>query len=103
MSRKPAHRGWDRLEAVAGNGLLHRRAFLRGSATLAAALTGYTVARSAGAQALKDDPWSLETGAVTPALQVPSRFESHVTRALSNPKNETRTSHGRTPHQLLNG
>jgi sulfane dehydrogenase subunit SoxC len=50
-----------------------------------------------------DAPWSRETGAVTPGLQTPSRFEKHVTRTLSNPKNETRTSHGRTPHHLLSG
>ncbi len=88
---------------VAGNGLLDRRTFLRGGAAFAATLTGYGVARSAAAEPLVDAPWSRETGAVTPALQTPSRFEKHVVRALSNPKNETRTSHGRTPHHLLNG
>jgi len=88
---------------VAGNGLLDRRTFLRGGAAFAATLTGYSVARSAAAEPLVDAPWSRETGAVTPALQTPSRFEKHVVRALSNPKNETRTSHGRTPHHLLNG
>src|SRR5690349_20432978 len=88
---------------VAGNGLLDRRTFLRGGAAFAAALTGYGVARSAAAEPLVDAPWSRETGAVTPALQTPSRFEKHVARVLSNPKNETRTSHGRTPHHLLNG
>jgi sulfane dehydrogenase subunit SoxC len=88
---------------VAGNGLLDRRTFIKGGAAFAAAVSGYAVAKGAGAQALRDDPWSLETGAVTPALQIPSRFESHVTRTLSNPKNETRTSHARTPHHLGNG
>ena len=34
------------LEAVAGNGLLHRRAFLRGGAAFAAAITGYTLSES---------------------------------------------------------
>jgi len=89
--------------AVAGNGLLDRRTFLRGGAAFAAALTGYSVTKSAASEPLVDAPWSRETGAVTPALQAPSRFEKHVVRALSNPKNETRTSHGRTPHHLLNG
>src|SRR5437660_6828297 len=42
-------------------------------------------------------------GAVTPALQTPSRFERHVVRTLSNPNNELRNSHARTPHHLLNG
>ncbi len=88
---------------VAGNGLLDRRVFLKSGAALAAAFSGYTVASSARAEPLADPPWSRESGAVTPPLQTPSRFEQHVTRTLSNPKNETRTSHGRTPHHLLNG
>ena len=73
----------ERLEVIAGNGLLGRRAFLRGGAAFAAAVTGYTVARSAAAEPLKDDPWSLGMGAVTPPLQTPSRFEKHVVRTLS--------------------
>jgi len=89
--------------AVAGNGLLDRRVFLRHGAIFAATVTGYSVVRSAAAEPLVDAPWSRETGAVTPALQTPSRFEKAVTRVLSNPKNETRTSHARTPHHLLNG
>src|SRR6266704_3415111 len=93
----------ERLEVIAGNGLLGRRAFLRGGAAFAAAVTGYTVARSAAAEPLKDDPWSLGMGAVTPPLQTPSRFEKHVVRTLSNPNNELRNSHARTPHHLLNG
>src|SRR5712675_1815611 len=93
----------ERLEVVAGNGLLNRRAFLRGGAAFAATVTGYTVARSAAAEPLKDDPWSLGMGAVTPPLQTPSRFEKHVVRTLSNPNNELRNSHARTPHHLLNG
>src|SRR6266853_1091892 len=93
----------ETLEVVAGNGLLNRRAFLRGGAAFAATVTGYTVARSAAAEPLKDDPWSLEMGAVTPPLQTPSRFEKHVVRTLSNPNNELRNSHARTPHHLLNG
>src|SRR6266496_741507 len=93
----------ETLGVVAGNGLLDRRAFLRGGAAFAAAMTGYTVARSAAAEPLKDDPWSLGMGAVTPPLQTPSRFEKHVVRTLSNPNNELRNSHARTPHHLLNG
>ena len=42
-------------------------------------------------------------GEPTPALQVPSRFEKNVVRTLSNPNNEFRNSHARTPHHLLNG
>jgi sulfane dehydrogenase subunit SoxC len=100
--RRSSHKPLEPV-VVAGNGLLDRRTFIKGGAAFAAAVSGYAVAKGAGAQALRDDPWSLETGAVTPALQIPSRFESHVTRTLSNPKNETRTSHARTPHHLGNG
>src|SRR5258706_7515110 len=92
----------ERLEAVAGNGLLDRRAFLRGGAAVAAAVTGYTVARSAGAAPLADDPWSLAPGAISPPYEQRSRLEGNVARTLSNPHGETRTSHARTPHHLLN-
>jgi sulfane dehydrogenase subunit SoxC len=38
-----------------------------------------------------------------PAVQTPSAFEKDVTRALTNPNGEFRTSHARTPHQRLGG
>src|SRR5262245_29102917 len=98
-----SRRELEKLAAVAGNGLLDRRAFLRNGAVLTAAMSGYTVVKPARAEPLKDDPWSLEMGAMTPPLQVPSRFEQHVVRTLSNPRNELRNSHARTPHHLLNG
>src|SRR5439155_1367302 len=91
------------LVAVAGNGLLDRRAFLRGGAALAAAMTGYTLARPAAAAPLADDPWSSAPGTNVPAYGVPSRFEKSVVRTLSNPNGEPRTQHGRTPHHLLQG
>ncbi|HZF23321.1 MAG TPA: sulfite dehydrogenase, partial [Burkholderiales bacterium] len=91
------------LVAVAGNGLLDRRAFLRGGAALAAAMTGYTLAGSAAAAPLADDPWSRAPGTNVPAYGVPSRFEKSVVRTLSNPNGEPRTQHGRTPHHLLHG
>src|SRR2546426_12658089 len=73
------------LVVVAGNGLLDRRAFLRGGAALAAAMTGYTLARPAAAAPLADDPWSSAPGTNVPAYGVPSRFEKSVVRTLSNP------------------
>src|SRR5438477_2158339 len=76
------------LEAVAGNGLLDRRAFLRGGAALAAAMTGYTLAGPASAEPLADDPWSRAPGTNVPAYGVPSRFEKSVVRTLSNPNGE---------------
>jgi sulfane dehydrogenase subunit SoxC len=90
-------------EAVAGNGLLNRRALLGRGIAVAGAMTAGPAVTGAAAEPLKDAPWSLEVGAVTPPLQTPSRFEKDVVRTLSNPNNEFRTSHARTPHQLLNG
>jgi sulfane dehydrogenase subunit SoxC len=57
----------------------------------------------AAAEPLVDAPWSHELGQITPAVQTPSPFEKDVMRALSNPRGEFRTSHARTPHQLLGG
>ncbi|HKA42058.1 MAG TPA: sulfite dehydrogenase [Burkholderiales bacterium] len=103
MSRDRSGKKWVEPVVVADNGLLDRRAFLRGGAAFAAAITGYAAAKPASGEPLVDDPWSLEMGTVTPPLQVPSRFEQNVVRTLSNPKNELRNSHARTPHHLLNG
>jgi sulfane dehydrogenase subunit SoxC len=91
------------VEDVAGNGLIDRRALLGRGVLFAGAMTAGTSLTDAAAEPLKDDPWSLETGAMTPPLQVPSRFEKNVVRTLSNPNNEFRNSHARTPHHLLNG
>ena len=63
MQRKPQKPQQTGHTPVAGNGLLDRRAFLRGGAAVAATITGYTVAKSAAAEPLKDDPWSLVPGA----------------------------------------
>jgi sulfane dehydrogenase subunit SoxC len=93
----------ENLEIVAGNGLLHRRAFLRGGAAFAAAMTGYTLSDSLAAQQLADDAWSTRAGAAIPEYGVPSSFEKSASRTLSNPKGEPRTQHARTPHHLLNG
>jgi len=103
MPSNRSTRGWKDLEAVAGNGLLDRRAFLKGGPVLAAAITGYTLSDSAAAQQLADDPWSAAAGNPLPAYGVPSRFEKSVARTLSNPRGEPRTHHARTPHHLLNG
>src|SRR5262249_48410634 len=97
-------RSRSHLPEVAGNGLLDRRALLgRGIRSAGAAATGAGTATGASAERCKDDPWSMTMGAVTPLRQEPSRFEKHVVRTLSNPNNELRNSHGRTPHQLING
>jgi sulfane dehydrogenase subunit SoxC len=98
------------LEAVAGNGLLHRRALLRRGIVLAGAVSTVplgsltsTAAESNPEAPLSDAPWSLEPGAVIPPYQLPSRFEKAVIRTVSNSTGQPGASAARTPHQLLNG
>jgi sulfane dehydrogenase subunit SoxC len=87
------------LVPAAGNGLYDRRAFLRGGAALAAAMTGYAVK----AETLGEPAWGREPGMLVPAYGLPSQFEKTAVRTLSNPKGEPRTQHARTPHHLLQG
>jgi DMSO/TMAO reductase YedYZ molybdopterin-dependent catalytic subunit len=94
---------WQDAQAAAGNGLLDRRAFLRGGAAFAVAITGYSMAKSASAEPLSDDPWSKAPGAISPSYEKRSRYEDKLVRTLSNPNGEPRTQHARTPHHLLNG
>ena len=101
-SSRSTRQGED-LEVVARNGLLDRRAFFKGGAAFAAAMTGYTLSDTAAAQQLADDPWSRGAGNPIAAYGVPAPFEKNVVRTLSNPRGEPRTQHGRTPHHLLNG
>jgi sulfane dehydrogenase subunit SoxC len=95
----------DQLEAVAGNGLINRRALLgRGIAFAGATTAGASATfTSAGAEPLPVDPWSLTIGSPIPAYETPSKYEKHVVRTLTNPNHEPRTSNARTPHHLLNG
>ena len=72
------------LEAVAGNGLLHRRVFLTGGAAFAAAVTGYTLSDTAAAQQLTDPPWSKGRGVSIQEYGTPSPFEKPVMRTLSD-------------------
>jgi sulfane dehydrogenase subunit SoxC len=91
------------LEPVACNGLINRRALLGQGMAIAGAMGAGAGMTGAAAEPLKDEKWTLQFGAVTPALQTPSPFEKNVTRSLSNPNGEFRNSHARTPHHLLNG
>src|SRR5207237_6121602 len=95
----------EQLEAVAGSGLINRRALLgRGIAFAGATTAGASAAfTSAGAEPLPVDPWSLATGSPIPSYETPSKYEKHVVRTLTNPNHEPRTSNARTPHHLLNG
>jgi len=91
------------MQPAAANGLFDRRVFFKGGAALAAAMTGYTISRSATGQMLADDPWSTGPGNPIKAYGTPSRHEEGVQLALSNPAGAPRTQHGRTPHHLLSG
>ena len=97
------HSGGQDIEAVAGNGLIDRRALLGRGMVLAGAMGAGIGPSSAAAEPLADAPWSLEVGDPMPPYQVPSKFEAKVVRTLSNPNNEPRNSHARTPHHLLAG
>ena len=95
--------------AVAGNGLIDRRALLGQGAAIAGAL-GIAPALATGAAAeplanapLADGPWSLEVGTAMRPYQVPSRFEKAVVRSIDNPDNLPRNSRARTPHHHLQG
>ncbi len=103
MPSSRSTRRWEDLEVVARNGLLDRRAFFKGGAAFAAAITGYTLSDSAAAQQLPDAPWSAAAGSLLTPYGAPSQFENGVARTLSNPKGEPRTQHARTPHHLING
>lgn len=97
------HTRAEDLQAVAGNGLIDRRALLGRGVILAGAMSAGVGPASAAAEPLADDPWSLEVGEPMPPYQGPSKFEAKVVRTLSNPNNEPRNSHARTPHQFLDG
>jgi len=96
--------------AVAGNGLMDRRALLGRGVVLAGAMSTAPLGALTGAAAepwtdtpLSDAPWSLEPGATIQPYEQPSRFEKSVVRSLTNPNGQPGAQGARTPHQLLNG
>jgi sulfane dehydrogenase subunit SoxC len=86
-------------DAVAGNGLIDRRALLGQGVAIAGALsTGVGASlTSAAAEPLKDDPWSLEPGSSIKSYELPSRFEKNVARTLNNPDGLPFVQTARTP------
>ena len=90
----------DRLEPVAGNGLLHRRLFLTGGAAAGAALL---TARAAGAAPL-DVPASMKTPGVPPSgYGERSPHESRVQRLAQSAAPSLGTGSSRTPLESLEG
>ena len=107
MRRKRKNNSADGLaeaERVAANGLLHRRAFLGGGASLGAALTGYTLVDPASAAPLPVEDWMRIPGAPLLPYDRPSKYEAKTTRGTW----ASRTGFDgvgslRTPHHLLTG
>jgi sulfane dehydrogenase subunit SoxC len=87
-------------DAVAGNGLLHRRLFLTaGTAATAAAV----LPRSATAEALPVEPWMKQPGSGFVGYGLPSKYEAAVARTWLSAPGTTGTGSARTPHHLLDG
>src|SRR5687768_14514367 len=92
-------------EQVAGNGLLHRRVFLQGSAAMAGAATalGTAQAQTIGAGS---PPWMQKQGAPFSAYGVPSHWRTNITRIIAAgtpaPGREGAGS-SRTPLHMLEG
>ena len=80
---------------AAENGLFDRRAFFKGGSVLAAAMTGYTIAKPLQAQTLSDDPWSGSAGTPSGPYEARSRFENDVVRTMTNPNGEPRSQQSR--------
>jgi sulfane dehydrogenase subunit SoxC len=94
-------------EPVAGGGLLHRRAFLRGGVAFAGATGALAVtardARSA-ADIAQGTPITMHTpGAPLSKYGVPSSHERQVVRAFTPNDRRPGTGASRTPLQMLNG
>src|SRR5579885_1579105 len=87
-------------ERVAGNGLLHRRMFLTGSA---AAIGAGTIVDQAGAAPLAVEPWMRIPGAPFNAYGQPSKYEEKVARTWASAPGTGGTGSARTPLHLLDG
>jgi sulfane dehydrogenase subunit SoxC len=90
------------LEAVAGNGLLHRRLFLAQGAALLG--TGALMsARPADAAPLEVPPWMKAPGAPMSGYGRPSKFEADVQRVVGGTPNVVGNGVSFTPHHRLHG
>jgi sulfane dehydrogenase subunit SoxC len=87
-------------EQVAGNGLLHRRMFLTGSA---AAMGAGAIVDQAGAAPLQVESWMKLPGAPFNGYGQPSKYEEKVARTWASAPGTGGTGSSRTPHHLLNG
>jgi len=91
------------LEPVAGNGLLHRRLFLTGSAALAGAGLTLLSARPVGAAPPEVPAWMKIPGAGMSPYGVRSKHEEHVVRTVGSTPGTIGTGASRTPLEHLEG
>src|SRR3954465_3975105 len=91
-------------EPVAGNGLLHRRFFLQGSAAIAGVAATATAARAETISAVAP-PTMLKPGAQFNAYGMPSHWRDNIKRILTTnaPPAREVTGSSRTPLQFLEG
>jgi sulfane dehydrogenase subunit SoxC len=90
------------LEPVAGNGLLHRRLFLREGLAVAGGLTLLS-AHPVAAEPLEIPPWMKIPGTHMSAYGQPSKHEADVQRVVGGTPNVTGSGVSFTPHHRLHG
>jgi sulfane dehydrogenase subunit SoxC len=89
---------------VAGNGLLHRRAFLHGGVlTTGGALVAAAGAHAAEAVGAAAPPWMTRPGAVMSGYGMPAHWEAEVKRIFQLAPGREPTGASRTPLQFLEG
>jgi sulfane dehydrogenase subunit SoxC len=93
----------DELEPVAGNGLLHRRLFLTGSAAVLGGSLGLLTARPAGAAAAGLPPSMTTPGTGMSPHGSRSKYEANVQREVRAAPATTGTGSSRTPLESLEG
>jgi sulfane dehydrogenase subunit SoxC len=94
----------DDLLPVAGNGLLHRRIFLTGSAALASAAGLQLLSAQPAAAAPPDVPQGMrQPGAGMSGYGTRSPHEEHVQRPFGASPGTVGTGASRTPHEHLEG
>lgn len=99
------HRDDELGQPVAGNGLLHRRTFLKGGALFAGSAAVLATGRSLAANpiGLDSPPWMTAPGSPFTGYGVPAVAEAAVQRSFTINPRQPGTGSSRTPHHLLEG
>jgi len=90
------------IEDVAGNGLVHRRLFLTGGATLLGSM-GLLSAMPASAAPLEIPPWMKAPGAHMSPYGQPSKYEQHVQKIVGGTPGVVGSGVSFTPLEKLHG